>query len=171
MRKSRLTTDTVPSDLGNTRVKGPLWAVSGHHRVAKILSGRTLVTHSNDSIADPGAWERWRQFSIEAYTRYLDELRAIRLEHPGLTDYAASHRAGATKGTMPWVWSAAGELCETINSMMLGVAPCIHGTLGIAWWPFTLTLTTAGRSSTTRSSRSPSFACFSLATSPTGSRW
>ena len=66
---------------------------------------------------DDGGWSRWRTLSTEAHTRYLDQLLAIRPEYPGLTDYAMSHRAGATKGTMPWVWGAEGELCETINSM------------------------------------------------------
>lgn len=66
---------------------------------------------------DDGGWPRWRTLSTEAHTRYLDQLLAIRAEYPDLTDYAASHRAGATKGTMPWVWGAEGELSETINSM------------------------------------------------------
>jgi hypothetical protein len=75
------------------------------------------MTDSTDSTLDDGGWERRRQLSIETQRRYLDELLAIRPEYPGLTDYAASKRAGATKGTMPWVWGAEGELCETINSM------------------------------------------------------
>lgn len=75
------------------------------------------MTDSTDSTPDDGGWERRRQLSIEAHTRYLDALLAIRSEYPGLTDYVASRRAGATKGTMPWVWGAEGELCETINSM------------------------------------------------------
>jgi len=66
---------------------------------------------------DDGGWSHWRTLSTEAHTRYLDQLLAIRPEHPGLTDYAASHRAGTTKGTMPWVWGAESELSETINSM------------------------------------------------------
>lgn len=66
---------------------------------------------------DDGGWSRWRALSTEAHLRYLDQLLAIRGEHPGLTDYVASNRAGATKGTLPWVWGAEGELCETINSM------------------------------------------------------
>ncbi len=72
---------------------------------------------STDSAPDDGGWERRRQLSVEAHSRYLDQLLAIRPEYPGLTDYAASKRAGATKGTMPWVWGAEGELCETSNSM------------------------------------------------------
>lgn len=75
------------------------------------------MTDSTDSAPDDGGWERRRQLSVEAHSRYLDELLAIRPEYPGLTDYAASKRAGATKGTMPWIWGAEGELCETSNSM------------------------------------------------------
>ena len=59
---------------------------------------------------DDGGWSHWRNLSTEAHTRYLDQLLAIRPEYPGLTDYTASHRAGATKGTMPWMWGAEGEL-------------------------------------------------------------
>lgn len=75
------------------------------------------MTDSMDSTPEDGGWERRRQLSIEAHTRYLDTLLAIRPEYPGLTDYGASKRAGATKGTMPWVWSAEGELREVINSV------------------------------------------------------
>lgn len=75
------------------------------------------MTDSTDSALDDNGWERRRQLSAEAHSRYLDELLAIRPEYPGLIDYAASKRAGATKGTMPWVWGAEGELCETSNSM------------------------------------------------------
>ncbi|WP_256647062.1 hypothetical protein [Thermomonas paludicola] len=78
---------------------------------------KNAMADSTEPTSDDGGWERRRQLSIEAHRRYLDELLAIRSEYPGMTDYAASKRAGATKGTMPWVWSAEGELCETINSM------------------------------------------------------
>lgn len=76
---------------------------------------KTLITTSEPT--DDGGWSRWRTLSAEAHSRYLDQLLAIRPEYPGLTDYAASRRVGGTQGTMPWVWGAEGEICETINSM------------------------------------------------------
>ncbi len=75
-----------------------------------------MTTTAGEAAGDSG-WERWRVFSAGAYSRYHEQLVAIRSEYPCLTDYAAAKRAASTKGTFAWRWGAEGEIQETVNSI------------------------------------------------------
>ena len=75
------------------------------------------MTAPADEAPDESAWERWRAHSLQAHSRYHDQLVAIREQHPGLTGYAIVERVDATKGTFAWWWGAASEVRETVNSI------------------------------------------------------
>lgn len=70
---------------------------------------------AGESVADSD-WERWRSFTAEAYTCFHEKLLTSRPQFPGLSDYFPVERAREAAGTFAWVWGAAAEIQETINS-------------------------------------------------------
>lgn len=65
----------------------------------------------------PADRDQWRTLLVEAYSRFHDELGAMRNDFPGLTPYDPVERAKATQGTFAWWWGAASEIRETINTI------------------------------------------------------